>query len=125
MRFNALWYLIGGVLLGGIVVGSLVPVPRLSPTFNDKLIHFLIYFLLMTWFGQLQRQRVLLALGFVAMGFIIELLQGQTRYRTFEWYDLLANTAGIAVAWVCLMTPFGKMLSWLDRWLQRKMPNTP
>jgi glycopeptide antibiotics resistance protein len=101
MRYSVVWYGIGGLMLGAIVIGSLVPVPTMKAAPNDKLIHFLIYFLLMAW-----------------LGLLLELAQGQTRYRTFEWYDVGANSAGVLVAWLVVMTPLGKTLQRVDQWLQ-------
>ena len=118
MRYSVVWYGIGGLMLGAIVIGSLVPVPTMKAAPNDKLIHFLIYFLLMAWFGQLWLRRRWLALGFVLLGLLLELAQGQTRYRTFEWYDVGANSAGVLVAWLVVMTPLGKTLQRVDQWLQ-------
>lgn len=119
MRYSVLWYAIGCVFLAITIIGSLVPVPQVGSS-NDKFIHILIYFVLMGWFGQLYTRRVVPAAGIVALGFLLELIQGQTRYRTFEWYDVLANTTGVVVSWLILMTPFGQGLYRLDRWLQRQ-----
>jgi hypothetical protein len=119
MKYRRVWYAIGATLLVAIVVGSLMPVPRVASAPNDKLIHFLIYFSLMAWFGQLGGKRGWLLAAFAGLGLGLELLQGQTRYRTFEWADVAANTAGVAVAWVAVLTPFGRTVSWLDSQLQR------
>ena len=37
MRYPALWYTLGGVLLGAIIIGSIIPVPRVDNAPNDKL----------------------------------------------------------------------------------------
>jgi glycopeptide antibiotics resistance protein len=125
MRYSVLWYAIGCVLLAVTIFGSLTPVPRVVATsFNDKFIHFLVYFVLMGWFGQLNTRHVVPAAGIVALGFSLELIQGQTRYRMFDWYDVLANTTGVVASWLILMTPFGQGLYRLDRWLQRQVAKT-
>lgn len=123
MRYAALWYVIGALLLLAIIIGSLVPVPRIDAAPNDKLVHFLIYFLLMAWFGQLQSRRWWLVLGFVSLGLLLELIQGQTRYRTFEWLDVIANSAGVLAAWAVVMTPLGQILNRIDQWLQARQVN--
>jgi VanZ family protein len=123
MRYSILWYGIGTLLLLAVVVGSLIPVPRVESAPNDKLIHFLLYFLLMAWFGQLQTRRLWLALGFISLGLLLELIQGQTRYRTFEWLDVLANSAGVAVAWLVVKTPLGRILGRIDHFLQTRRIN--
>jgi VanZ family protein len=118
MRFSPVWYLVGSVLLAAVVVGSLVPIPKVESLRYDKVIHFLVYFSLMGWFGQLGKHRFWLAVAFVSLGIVLEYLQGQTRYRSFEWLDVAANSAGIAIAWLGLMTPLGRTIRWLDSHLQ-------
>ena len=50
------------------------------------------------WFIQ-ARTRLKLAIAFVALGALIECLQGLTSYRSFEWLDIVADTIGVAIAW--------------------------
>ena len=96
--------------------------PRIESAPNDKLIHFLLYLVPMAWFGQLRLRRHWLALGFILLGFLLELIQGQTRYRTFEWLDVVANSTGVIVAWLFVTTPMGQVLRRLDQWLQTRRP---
>ncbi len=37
--------------------------------------------------------------GLLAFGALIEVLQSLTGYRTAEWFDLLADGAGLAAGW--------------------------
>ena len=37
--------------------------------------------------------------GLLAFGAAIELLQSLTGYRTAEWFDLLADAAGLLIGW--------------------------
>jgi glycopeptide antibiotics resistance protein len=56
----------------------------------------------MLWFCVLYRRvrvRAFYALGFVAMGVALEFVQGNLGYRTFELYDMAANTAGVMLGW--------------------------
>ena len=122
MRYSIWWYGIGALLLLAVIVSSLVPVPRIESAPNDKLIHFLLYLVPMAWFGQLRLRRHWLALGFILLGFLLELIQGQTRYRTFEWLDVVANSTGVIVAWLLVTTPMGQVLRRLDQWLQTRRP---
>ncbi|KPK55207.1 MAG: hypothetical protein AMS22_05000 [Thiotrichales bacterium SG8_50] len=124
MRYATLWYGIGVLIILAVIVSSLVPLPRVESAPNDKLIHFLLYFFPMAWFGQLRSRRLWLALGFILLGFVLEILQGLTRYRTFEWYDVAANTAGVMVAWLVVITPLGQVLVRIDHWLQARQVNT-
>lgn len=121
MRYLRWWRSVGAIFLVTVVVGSLLPLSPMAQVFNDKLEHFLVYFLLMAWFGQLYRRRLILVTAFVLMGLVLEILQGQTRYRYFDWYDVAANSTGILVAWATLFTPLGRSMAAIDHWLQRQL----
>ncbi|HEV3007636.1 MAG TPA: VanZ family protein [Burkholderiales bacterium] len=86
-----------------IVWLSLTPAPpEVDIAHSDKLGHFAGYGLLMFWFAQLYQQRksrIAYALGFVAMGVGLEFLQGQLGYRTYEVFDMYANTLGVLLGW--------------------------
>jgi VanZ family protein len=84
-----------------IVWLSLTPAPpEIDIAHSDKLGHFAGYGLLMFWFAQLyKKSRIAYALGFIAMGVGLELLQGHLGYRTYEVFDMYANTLGVLVGW--------------------------
>jgi VanZ family protein len=88
---------------------SLTPAPpRIDFEQSDKLGHFLAYGTLMFWFSQLYRKgtRVLYAIGFIAMGIGLEFIQGQLGYRTYEVFDMYANSLGVLLGWaVALAVP--------------------
>ena len=94
-----------GLMIGWLMVISVwflslmplsVPVDTLQG--GDKLGHLLAYFGMTYWFLHLADNKKLVLVLFIAMGFVIELLQGLTGYRFFEWADLLANMAGVLMA---------------------------
>jgi len=74
------------------------------------------YFLLMAWFAQVidSRHRLFLAIGFATLGLLLEVAQRATGYRSFEWGDVLANSAGVALGWTLMHTVLGRTLSLLD-----------
>jgi VanZ family protein len=84
-----------------IVWLSLTPSPpEVDIAHGDKLGHLLAYGLLMFWFSQLyleRKARIAYAVGFIAMGVGLEFLQGQLGYRTYEVFDMYANTLGVAL----------------------------
>jgi VanZ family protein len=83
-----------------IVWLSLTPaLPEVDIAHSDKLGHFAGYGLLMFWFSQLYLQRAAYAAGFIAMGVGLELLQGHLGYRTYEVFDMYANTLGVLLGW--------------------------
>jgi len=113
------WLALGGLWVAAIFYLSLMPAPPKPVEFwgVDKLEHALAYCLLMLWFCQVYRQRisrVLLALLLVAMGIVIEHLQRETGYRTFDYADMLANSTGVLVGWAWARTGFGRVFAYLE-----------
>lgn len=100
MRARLACLAIGWGLVAAIAWLSLTPAPpQLELEGGDKLGHLAGYGVLMFWFAQLYPRRLPWAAGFAAMGAAIELLQGWLGYRSFELYDMLANTAGVLLGW--------------------------
>ena len=65
----------------------------------DKWLHGITFLVLAVWFtGMFARGRyVLIAIGLLAFGLIIEALQYLVGYRTADWFDMGANAGGIAL----------------------------
>jgi VanZ family protein len=86
-----------------IVWLSLTPSPpQVDVQYGDKLGHFGAYGLLMLWFSLLYprlRYRVWYAIGFIAMGVGLEVVQGHLGYRTYDTVDMAANTIGVLLGW--------------------------
>jgi len=93
----------GWAWAAAIVWLSLTPSPpEVGVEHGDKLGHFAAYGLLMFWFSRLYLQRstrMAYALGFIAMGVGLEFLQGHLGYRTYEVFDMYANTLGVLLGW--------------------------
>lgn len=75
----------------------------------DKWAHGLTFVVLTVWFcGQYARSSYWrIAIGLLAFGVLIELLQGLVSYRLAEWYDLGADAIGIAVGILIAMAGLG------------------
>jgi len=104
LRYRRFWLVLGAGLIALVVYLSLTAHPPKLLHFrsSDKLEHFSAYFVLMGWFVQLYhgwRPRLIWALLFVGQGMALEVVQGMSRWRTFDYYDALANTLGITLAW--------------------------
>jgi hypothetical protein len=103
-RLITLWLLIGWALVGVVIYLSLTASPPevVDFAFADKFEHLLAYGVLMGWFTQLtpriNRQRWW-ALGFCLMGIVLEVLQGMSGYRMFDYGDMLANALGVGLGW--------------------------
>jgi hypothetical protein len=120
LRFPWLWLLLGWVLVIGVCVGSLMPggsVPDLR--LSDKMLHAGSYFLLMIWFAGLypRTRHVWIALVLFALGLTLDVLQGNTRSRSFDPRDVVANATGILIAFAL---SFWLLEGWcrrLEQWI--------
>lgn len=84
--------------------------PNLEVKNEDKFYHMIAYFILNTvWllalssnaFGRL-KFHIFISIGIIIFGIIIELLQDiLTDYRTFDLYDILANSLGVILSFIC------------------------
>ena len=105
---SSLWIALFGTIC--VVALSLTKIGAYVPTHDvnhlDKVMHFGAYFVLTVfWLFALKNGRkrftrsLLVALGLVLLGIILEVIQGVfTSYRTFDWWDALANSLGVLVA---------------------------
>ena len=98
------WVGIGwfGVVL--LIYPSLTPTPPEIPVEQgDKFGHILAYATLMYWWAQLlptTRQRTRVGAALLALGIALEYVQGWTGWRTFDYYDMLADAVGVALGWL-------------------------
>jgi len=103
-NYRRVWLVLGWTGITGVVVLSLMPnLPHSGVSGGDKIGHLLAYFTLMFWFGQLYVHRLPWALGFLALGASLEVLQGLTGYRDMSPADLLANATGIGLGWLAAL----------------------
>ena len=117
--FKTWWWLGWGwvSLVWYLSLTAMPPEIDLGLTVNDKIGHFIAYGWLMFWFGNLYRGlsvRLLYAGLFILMGVCLEVLQGMGEVRQFEYYDMLANTMGVIIGFVLVLTPFSKLLARLE-----------
>jgi VanZ family protein len=76
--------------------------PEVDLPHGDKLGHLAGYGVLMFWFAMLyvrRNVRAAYAALFAAMGIGLEFLQGYLGYRSYEVFDMYANTLGVALGW--------------------------
>jgi VanZ family protein len=115
LRHPWVWAGLGWALVIGVVVGSLLP-GRMMPTMSlsDKVQHAGAYFLLMIWFAGLYRRSVhpIIALVLLLLGTALDVLQGTTRTRSFDLYDIAADAVGIVAG---LVLSFWLLEGWCQR----------
>jgi glycopeptide antibiotics resistance protein len=94
-------------MVAAIVWLSLTPAPpTLDFRESDKVGHFLAYGGVMFWFSQLylrRRTRLCYGVGFIALGIGLELAQRALGYRTYEVFDMFANTLGVLIGWAAAL----------------------
>jgi len=120
LRYRHLWLAIGWLMVLIVLLLSLMPKPPQPLHFGgaDKLEHVLAYFILMGWFTQIYhkaRTRLWIAAGLIAMGIAIEILQPILAPRYFEWWDMLADTTGVLLAWALAGPRLSLLLSGFER----------
>ena len=113
------WLTLGGLWVAAVFFLSLTPHPPQPISFSgvDKWEHALAYALLMLWFCQVyvgHGARIRLLLLLVAMGVVVEILQGMGGYRYFEYADMLANSAGALIGWGLARTRMGRVFKMLE-----------
>lgn len=115
------WLILGWLWVAAIFYLSLTPHPPEPVSFNgaDKFEHALAYAVLMLWFCQLNMRRVRLFFAFVLMGVGIEILQGMTGYRYFEYADMMANATGVLFGWALALTALGRVVLLLEVYSSR------
>lgn len=114
---------LGGAYLGAVVWVTLTSHPPQGPQFADadKWEHLLAYALMMGWFGQLaqaRRLRANLALAFMALGGLLELLQGLGGVRQMELADAAANALGVWLGHYATRDAGGRLLATLEQKLK-------
>jgi len=100
---------------------ALAPLPLLLPVAQgDKLEHLFSYALL-AWYGgalfATRGARIATMLGLIALGVVLEWVQGQTSYRLADPYDAIANAIGALFGMALACTALGTLLQQLDGWL--------
>ena|SRR5690349_19241761 len=112
-----IWYAVGWFGFALLIYLSLTPHPIDIPMENgDKLGHASAYAVLTFWWLQLMhtwKQRILFAVALLMLGIAIEYVQRWTGYRTFDYYDMLADVVGIAAGWLLAWPRTPDLLSWL------------
>ena len=119
LRFPKLWSALGWLLVVGVVVGSLLPGGAMPGAIDDKVLHAGTYAFLMLWFSGLYRRGLYaaIAVALLALGIALDMLQGLTRTRSFDWEDIAANLAGIVVG--CTLA-FALVGGWCQR-IERRL----
>lgn len=110
-------YFLCGILYTALVIWlTLTSSPPSGPDvpFADKGEHFAAYGLMMAWWGQLfraPRRRWQVACACMALGALLELLQGLGGVRQMELADALANATGVLLGLAATQGAGGRLLA--------------
>jgi VanZ family protein len=81
-------------------------IPKINFQYKDKVVHFIFYFVFVYfWTKSLKNKTfnfviIILFLAIIT-GITIEFLQENfTNHRTFDWYDILANSVGAVASFI-------------------------
>lgn len=122
LRWRRAWLAVGAALVLLVVYASLRPSSGPTPFAGfDKLGHLLAYAGLMAWYAQLYpgaAARRAVAAALVGLGVVIEFLQPLVG-RQFEWWDMLADAAGVGLALLGCRGRGGRWLQRLESALRR------
>ena len=132
LRYAPFWHAVSALLLLLVIAAAIAPAIWLWPDrvsiirwFGDidKWAHGLTFALLAVWFAGQYRPASYwrIAVGLIAYGALIEILQRLVGYRSAEWLDVLADTAGIILGLAIAAAGLGGWAQRLESWhLQRK-----
>ena len=125
LRYAWRWQLAGFLLL--ILVLSAAMVPKmpfdnlvLQFKISDKVLHIVAFTILAAWFsGQYEKRSYWrIAMGLIAFGVLIELVQGTVSYRRSEWLDLVGDAVGIVIGLVIALLGIGGWSRRAEQWLE-------
>ena len=119
LKYRSVWLVGGWLLVSLIFYLSLTPHPPepMSFPYADKLEHGFAYASLSLWFCQIylsSRQRGVVISALIAMGVVIEFLQGWGGVRFFEYADILANSTGVLLGFLLVRTKLGRVFVWIE-----------
>lgn len=104
MNKNLLQKIIGVLIIIAIFIFSLIPGSGKEDLFphQDKVGHMFSYFTVTFWWERIVEQKfhIRLVIAFTLMGILIEFLQRATGYRSFDYFDMLANFTGCLIAFI-------------------------
>lgn len=111
-------------MVGLVIYLSLTPHPPEPFSFSnaDKLEHGIAYGSLALWFCQIYvsvRSRMIAIIALIGLGIGLEFVQGWTGYRFFDVWDMVANSIGVMLGFLLVLTPFGRLFILIEAALRQ------
>ena len=135
LRYARHWRVASIFLLFLVLVATLMPVVWFWPNRRefvtwfidaDKWLHGITFVFLAIWFAGQYRPRSYwrIGIGLIGFGFLIEVCQRLVTYRSADWFDIVADVAGITVGLAVAMTGLGGWSLWIEDRLSKPKPGT-
>lgn len=120
LRYRTGWLIGAWSLVGVVAYLSLMPNPPTPFEFRmfDKVEHGIAYAAMSWWFCQIYqsaRSRLWVCVALLAYGVLIEILQGMTGYRYFEYADMLADGVGVVAGLLLARTVLGRVFVLIEK----------
>ena len=133
LRHARLWRALSVFLLAGVILATLAPPAWFMGDdtdsiswlpYADKWMHAITFAGLALWFCGLydKRRYGLLAAALLLFGLLIEGCQFLVGYRSAEWLDVLANTAGIIAGLAIAFAGLGGWGPRIEDWAMKRHP---
>ena len=112
-RFLLAFAIASTLAISYLSLSDISSLPKLEVQFEDKLYHIVAYYSLNSvWLlaitalkSKHSKYDVLISLGIISFGIVIELFQEiLTDYRTFDNYDILANSLGVIISFLVFLS---------------------
>ena len=131
LKYSTYWRMAGLFLLVVVLIGAIMPAVWLWPDRRsiaawfggiDKWAHAIAFATLAVWFAGQYRPRSYwrIAVGLLAYGLLIELIQRSLSYRSAEWHDVVADVVGIALGLLLAATGVGGWSLRVEAWIQAR-----
>lgn len=128
LRHARRWRIAGFVLLVSVLIVTLMPAVWMWPERQqfiawfidaDKWLHAITFVFLAIWFaGQYRPQSYWrIGVGLFFFGVFIEACQRLVTYRSAEWFDIVADSAGIVVGLAVAMAGLGGWSLRFESWM--------
>jgi len=135
LRYSRRWRAAGMMLLLVVLAATMMPAVwfwsdrRVFLTWfvdADKWLHGITFVILALWFAGQYRPRSYwrIGIGLILFGFLIEGCQRLVTYRSADWFDIWADTAGIIVGLIIAAAGIGGWSLRVENWYLRRAMDT-
>lgn len=124
LQYAGLWRVLSVLLVLVVLAGTLAPAFWFDSraqalawfAHSDKWMHGVTFLVLSVWFAGLAERRSYwrVAAALIAFGLVIEGAQYLVGYRSADWLDMAANTAGIIAGLTAAIAGLGGWSLWVE-----------